>query len=173
MQRRVPILKTILMSAATAVLAAGASAAADPEVASRHEQWTVYTQDLEGDRVCFAATPPSDAAPASASHGDVSFIVATWASGAAREQPMLSVGYALRLGASTSARVGSDRFRMFTDGSDAFVEEDGDETRLVSAMRRGYSMRLETMSAEGTQTTYEFSLSGVTAALRAVSDACG
>jgi invasion protein IalB len=39
-------------------------------------------------------------------------------------------------------------------------------------MKRGYTMRLETVSSEGTQTTYEFSLRGVTAALDAVATAC-
>jgi invasion protein IalB len=155
-----------------AVLAASA-AAADPQVVARHDAWTVYRLDLEGDLVCYASTPPEDAAPLNAEHGEVAFIVATWKSGAAREQPMLSVGYALRTGAPTSARVGSDRYRMFTDGTEAFIEADADQPRLVNAMKRGYTMRLETVSAEGTQTTYEFSLRGVTAALRAVSDACG
>ena len=62
---------------------------------------------------------------------------------------------------------------MFTDGTEAFIEDDADQPRLVNAMKRGSTMRLETMSAEGTQTTYEFSLAGITAALRAAADACG
>ncbi len=151
---------------------AATSAAAQPQLQSRHDRWAVYTVQLEGDFVCYASTPPEDAAPLSTDHGDVAFMVATWRSGAAREQPMLSVGYPLRLGAPTSARIGSDRFRMFTDGTEAFVESDQDEPRLVRAMERGYSMRVETVSNDGTQTTYEFSLQGVTAALRAVQEAC-
>jgi hypothetical protein len=152
---------------------AAASASAAPQLRSSHDRWSVYTVEVEGDFVCYASTPPEDAAPLSTDHGDVAFMVATWRSGAAREQPMLSVGYPLRLGAPSSARVGTDRFRMFTDGSEAFVESDEDESRLVRAMERGYSMRVETVSQDGTQTTYEFSLRGVTAALRAVQEACG
>ncbi len=154
-------------------LALSGAAAADPELVERHDNWAVYTLDLDGDVICYASTPPEDSAPLNADHGEVAFLVATWKSGAAQEQPMLSVGYPLRLGAPTSARVGSDRYRMFTDGTEAFVEADSDQPRLIQAMKRGYSMRLETVSAEGTQTTYEFSLDGVTAALRAAADACG
>lgn len=144
----------------------------DPTLRSRHERWEVYVQELDGDRLCYAITEPSDSAPSNVEHGNVGFLVASWRSGAATEQPMLSVGYPLRLGAPTSARVGSDRFKMFTDGADAFIEADADEPRLVRAMKRGYTLRLETVSQRGTQTTYEFSLRGVTAALRAVDDAC-
>jgi len=156
-----------------AVIATSASAVDDdPSLLSRHDSWEVYTQELDGDRLCYAITEPTDAAPSNVEHGNVGFLVATWRSGAATEQPMLSVGYPLRLGAPTSARVGSDRFQMFTDGADAFVDADADEPRLVRAMKRGYTLRLETVSQRGTQTTYEFSLRGVTAALRAVSNAC-
>jgi invasion protein IalB len=160
------------LALAVAATAAGAAAAQTPDLVSRHERWTVYTLAQEGDVVCYASTPPEDSAPLNADHGEVAFIVATWKSGAAREQPMLSVGYALRGGAPTSARVGSDRYPMFTDGTEAFVQADEDQPRLVRAMKRGYTMRLETVSAEGTQTTYEFSLRGVTAALDAVAGAC-
>ena len=138
-----------MLGLAGALSVTASAAADDPQLQSRHEKWTVYSQQLDGDRVCFAASAPDDAAPLNADPGEVSFIVATWASGAAREQPMLSVGYPLRLGAPSSARVGSDRFRMFTDGESAFIEDDADEPRLVRAMERGYTMRLETVSAEG------------------------
>lgn len=171
-----PTLRSVVpMSAAVlaAGLAASAAAAAEPVLLSTHSDWKVYTQELEGDLVCYASTPPEDAAPQNQDHGQVAFLVATWKSGAANEQPMLSVGYQLRESAPTSARVGADRFSMFTDGTEAFVYADEDQPRLVNAMKRGSTMRLETVSAEGTQTTYEFSLSGVTAALRAAADACG
>lgn len=162
-----------LSAALAAGMLASTAAGAEPAQLSQHDRWTVYTLELNGDLVCYASTPPEDSAPLNADHGEVAFLIATWKSGAAAEQPMLSVGYPLRLGAPTSARVGSDRYRMFTDGTEAFVEEDADQPRLVQSMRRGSSMRLETVSAEGTQTTYEFSLDGVTAALRAAADACG
>ena len=146
--------------------------AAGPELRSTHNDWAVYVRDLGEDLVCYAASAPVDAAPLSGDHDDVLFMVATWKSGASTDQPMLSTGYSLRLGAPSSARVGSDRFRMFTDGAFAFIEEDEDQPRLVRAMKRGSSMRLETVTAEGTQTTYEFSLSGVTAAIDAANVAC-
>jgi hypothetical protein len=162
----------IAIPCALAALAASSAGAASPQPKSRFEKWTVYTVDSDGDRICYAATPPDDAAPLNTKHGEVDFMIATWKSGSAREQPMLTVGYPLKLGAPTSAKIGSDRFRMFTDGSQAFIAADEDEPKLIKAMQRGYSMRIETVSEDGTATAYEFPLAGVTAALKAVSDAC-
>ena len=39
-------------------------------------------------------------------------------------------------------------------------------------MRRGATMRIEAVSARGTNTAYTFSLSGVTAALRQAGELC-
>jgi hypothetical protein len=102
----------------------------------------------------------------------VYFFVSTWASGAAREQPSFLVGYELRADNPPRASVGSDRIGMYVSEREGFVEEPRDEARLVDAMRRGATMRVEAVSARGTNTAYTFSLSGVTAALRQASELC-
>lgn len=154
-------------------LATAAPAAADrPRLEVKHADWSVYVRDLGGDRVCYALSDAVDATPLQVDHGRVVFMLATWRSGAARQQPSLQTGYQLRVGAPTRARVGSSRFKMFADGEDAFIEQAEDEQRLVAAMRRGFTMFVETVSDRGTATSYEFSLKGVTAALRAVDEAC-
>ncbi|HAQ36203.1 MAG TPA: hypothetical protein DCQ53_12705, partial [Alphaproteobacteria bacterium] len=70
------------------------------------------------------------------------------------------------------ARIGSDRFDMFVADRDGFVEETEDERRLVRAMKAGAVMRVEATSQRGTATAYEFSLSGITAALNRVEELC-
>lgn len=162
----------VCAAAAGAALALGAPASAEPTFQSRHQDWTVWREGAGRSRVCFALSEPKDSNPKSVDHGSVGFLVATWANGSAREQPNLAVGYDLRPGAPTRAVVGRRTVRMFVDGREAFVEADGDERTLVGAMRRGQVMTVRTVSARGTQTSYEFSLLGVTAALRAVERAC-
>ncbi|MGD2133413.1 MAG: hypothetical protein PVI23_11510 [Maricaulaceae bacterium] len=170
---RASLLSSSLVLSLLASAAAQAQTAGEEVLVSSHQDWAVYTRDLGEDFVCYAATEPVDAAPRSGDHEDVAFLVATWRSGASVEQPMMSAGYQLRLGAPMSVRVGSDRFPMFADEYGyIYVREDDDQARLVRAMKRGYSLRLETVTFEGTQTTYEFSLRGVTAAIDAANAAC-
>ena len=88
------------------------------------------------------------------------------------EQPNLLVGYDLRPTSPPEVRVGSDRFDMFTDGQEGFLDDLEEESDLVRAMKRGSSMRVTATTASGVATSYEFSLSGVTAALQRVEALC-
>lgn len=161
----------VATAAVLGTVAFGSSGAEAAQRLSRHTDWSVYVMTGDQGRVCYAMTEPLDKAPNNLDHGEVALLVATWASGQAREQVMFHVGYPMRLSGPTRARVGSDRFKMFADGQDAFVV-DADERPLVRAMKAGATMRVEAFSQRDNATAYEFSLKGVTAALRAVDQAC-
>lgn len=158
-----------------AAFTAPATAQSGPEPAFQgaHTDWRVFTRGEGSSKICYALSQPVEALPASVDHGDVFFLVSSWADGAAREQPSFIAGYALKPQTPPRTRVGSDRFTMFVSEQEGFIEQPGDEDRLVRAMRRGASMRVEAMSLRGTATVYEFSLSGVSAALDSVQALCG
>lgn len=147
--------------------------AQEPVYQGTHRDWRVFTRGEGEARMCYALTRPTDERPESADHGDVFFLVTSFASGVAEEQPNFVAGYPLMPDRAPVARVGSNRFEMFVSDQEGFVEDLDDESRLVSAMRRGSTMRIEAMSTRGTATAYTFSLSGVTAALRQVEQLCG
>lgn len=134
--------------------------------------WHVFTVDTGEGLVCYALTQPTDMAPQNVDHGQVFFMVSSWANGQASEQPRFIAGYSLSPDNPPLARVGSDRFSMFAADRDGFIEETEDERRLVRAMEAGALMRVEAISTRGTATAYEFSLSGITAALRRVDELC-
>lgn len=158
--------------AAALVLASAPVAAQAPDFRGQHNDWRVFTRGSGGERVCYAITRPRDSRPGDVNHGEVYFFVASWANGSAREQPSFMAGYDLRPDNPPRAIVGNDRVTFFVSEREGFVEERRDETRLVDAMRRGATMRVEAVSARGTNTAYIFSLSGVTAALRQVGELC-
>lgn len=162
------------LTTALAVLLVGTSAAAaqQPEQIATYRDWIVYAVSVGGDRICYAVSEPTEKDPASVNHGDVFFSVSTWKSGAASEQPSFMSGYPLRSTSAPLVRIGSDRWKMFAEGDEGFVEADGDEGRLVSAMRRGSEMRLSAMSDRGTQTEYTFSLLGISNALDRAKSEC-
>lgn len=160
------------VSCAAAALIAVSVAHAAPEQVATYKDWFVYTNGAGADKVCYAVSTPKDRSPARANHGDVYVMIATWANGAASEQPSFMAGYALRDGPSPEVRIGSSRFEMFSSGNEGFVEQNADEQRLVAAMRRGSDMRLSAMSDRGTATDYTFSLLGVSNALDRAAKAC-
>jgi len=148
------------------------SNAQTPEAIATYRDWSVFVKDIAGDKICFAATEAKNKQPTNVSHGDVFFLVASWKSGAATNQPSLMTGYNLKESPEPSLRIGADRWEMYTSENEAFIESDSDERRLVSAMRRGADMRVSAVSTRGTATSYTISLRGISAALDRVKTAC-
>jgi hypothetical protein len=109
--------------------------------------------------VCFAAVEAFDMAPKAADHGEVTFYVAAFKSGAATSQPSLRVGYTLRADLAPQAIVGRDRFPMYAAGQEAFFPDDR-EKPLIEALKKGQELRVEAASVKDARTAYHFSLKG-------------
>ena len=163
----------MLRIAATASLLLATPALAAPKSEGTFNDWTVYTTTDGSERICYALSEAKSKVPGNVTHGDVYFMVANWKSGAASEQPSLITGYPLKPSSPPRARVGSTRITMYTSDNEAFVEAGSDEKQLVRQMRKGSTMQINAVSQRGTATSYEFSLKGVTAALRKAKSLCG
>jgi invasion protein IalB len=141
------------------MLAVAPVASAQSKAIGRYNDWRVYTEGSGRDMVCFAAVDASDKAPKSVDHGEVTFYVASWKSGAASAQPSLRVGYTLRTDIQPTAIVGREKFAMYASGAEAFLE-DKREKPLVEAMKKGQELRIEAASVKDARTAYYFSLKG-------------
>lgn len=149
-----------------------AQAQTAPKLEATFSDWDVHTHGSGKNRVCYALSKPTSMAPTNVNHGDVFFLVSSWDAGKPREQPSLRTGYALKVRTPPRARIGSTKINMFVAGEEAFVEDDGEENTLVKKMRAGSNLRVEATSGRGTSTSYEFSLKGVTAAIRKANALC-
>lgn len=170
-------MKRALLSLAVAVatlpaLSAVPAQANTPKVEGRHADWTVYSRGAGGARTCYAVSKATTLSPANVNHGDIYFLVSNWANGDATEQPSLMTGFPLKPARSPKARVGSTAVTMYGAGNEAFIAETAEERRLVAKMRAGANMTVEAVSARGTEVSYNFSLKGVTAALRQAKAIC-
>ncbi len=148
------------------------SASAEPQALATFKSWSVFVHDTATDRICFAAAEASDKSPKTVNHGDIFFLVATWKSGAATNQPSFRVGYNLQTAPAPTIRIGSEKWDMYVSDNEAFVESAAAEQSLINAMRKGADMKIGAMSNRGTATSYVVSLSGISAALDRAKDAC-
>jgi hypothetical protein len=165
-------MKKLLLITAAAVMALPMAAFAEPKLEGTFSDWTVYSRAEAGDKICYAITLPTVKAPKSVNHGDIYFMVSSWRSGAAKEQPSFLAGYPLKKNRAPKAKVGSAKYDMYAVENEAFIESGSDERSLVKKMRTGATMRVEAVSARGTNVSYEFSLKGITAALKKTKTAC-
>ncbi|MET0545450.1 MAG: invasion associated locus B family protein [Caulobacterales bacterium] len=139
--------------------------------------WETLARDGPGGKICFAVAEPKEKFPASYAHGAVFFMISSWKTGGPRMQPSLSVSYALNTqippaGLVESSRGRSPQVRFYIDGTDAFIARPDQEIQLVNAMRSGRSLRIDATSADNVRTSYEFSLSGFSAAWDAAARLC-
>ena len=160
---------SIITLAFTAMATASASAA--PTAIGRYKDWTVFTETVNGETLCYAATEATDKAPKASDHGDVWFFVSNWRSGKARSQPSLKVGYELRADLPARASIGRSGWTLYGVGREAFAQ-DRDDSRIVSALRSGSELRVEAVSSRDTKVSYHFSLSGSAAAIDKASSLC-
>jgi len=157
----------------TLIMSAPALAfAAEPKLEGKYTDWEVYTRHTGGDKICYVLSKPKIQSPRSVRHGDIYFMISNWKSGAAKEQPSFLAGYSLKTNRTPKTRVGKAKFDMYAHENEAFIENGSDERNLVSKMRAGSTMRVEAVSKRGTNVSYEFSLKGVTAALKKARSVC-
>lgn len=160
-----------LLAFVIASLALAPAAHAERVALGQFKDWVVFTDTVDGQDLCYAATEATSKAPSKANHGAVWYYVTTWKSGAATAQPSIRVGYTFKSGSSPKAKVGRSSWTLFTSGGEAFAD-DSDDKAIVEALRKGAGLTVEGTSARGTNVTYKFSLSGSATAIDKSIEAC-
>ena len=69
---------------AAALFAIETATAQEPQAVATYNDWSVFVREVDGDKICFAASEATEKSPKSVNHGDIFFLVATWKSGAAK-----------------------------------------------------------------------------------------
>jgi hypothetical protein len=114
--------------------------------------------------------------PENVQRGDVFFLISSWPATKTANQPSIVPGYPYAANSKAKVQVGSDTFDFFTMNEagtgGAWMADVAEEKKLIAAMRRGTSMIVTGTSARGTLTTDDYSLSGLSAALDKLGDAC-
>ena len=85
----------------------------------------------------------------------------------------LVAGYSYKKDSTVHARIGGQKFTLFTDGDTAWNRSPKEDKSLVAAMRRGNSMVVTGVPKKGKQTTDTYSLKGFSKAYDAIGKACG
>jgi len=143
------------------------TAHAAARMVSRTGDWGVYSFKRDGKLVCYALSIPKQSRPSDVDHGKNYFLIAPAANGGGNE-PEAVLGYKVQAGSLVHVSVGEKKFEMFVKDNTAWVAEAAREPEFINALRSGNNMTLQATSARGTRTSYDYSLSGVTAALERV-----
>lgn len=135
--------------------------------------WEAHTYQGEQGKVCYVLSRPKQMLPTNREHGDVYFFVTDRPAEGVTNEASVLVGYTFADGSTVTVDVDGTKFTMFTKADGAWMEDPADEQKLVDAMRAGRDMTVSGRSSRGTNTTYKFSLSGVTASTDRINRECG
>ena len=157
------------------VIAAPAGALQYGKKVETFKSWEVLKHGNGSKAVCYVSSQPVKTRPTRVRgrkvvRGDIFFYVAKWADDPKAYEVSVRIGYPYKDKSTATVKIGDARFKLITKGEEAFL--DGNENKIVEAMRSGRTMVVTGTSSRGTRTTDEYSLLGVTAALQKLDEEC-
>ena len=163
--------RKIATAIAFVLATASMAAAQSPTRIQQFNAWGAYSYNAGGGKVCYVLSVPKEKSPAGVDHGDIFFLVSQRPGQNISYEPQAMMGYPLQENSKVNVVIDGRTFVMFTKGNSAWVENAAEEPALVAAMKNGKAMAVNAKSRKGTATSYSYSLSGISAALKQI-EAC-
>ncbi|WP_394691472.1 invasion associated locus B family protein [Hoeflea sp.] len=142
--------------------------AQSPNRIEQFDAWGAYSYDSAGGKVCYVLSVPISSAPTNVNHGDIFFLISQRPGQNVSYEPQAMMGYPLKEASKINVNVDGRNFVLFSRGNSGWVENAAEEPQLVAAMKAGSDMTVKAVSRRGTDTSYSYSLRGVTAALNKI-----
>ncbi len=139
-----------------------------PTRIQQFQAWGAYSYKSGASTVCYVLSVPTEKKPAGIDHGDNFFIVSQRPGQNISYEPQAMMGYTVKENSKIDVVIDNKTFVMFTKDKAGWVENAAQEPALVAAMKGGHSMTVNATSRKGTATSYSYSLSGISAALKQV-----
>ncbi|KGD87497.1 invasion associated locus B family protein [Rhizobium sp. YS-1r] len=160
--------RIIVTALALTLASAGIASAQTPTRIQQFKAWGAYSYKSGSSTVCYVLSVPTTKEPAAVDHGDIFFIVSQRPGQNISYEPQAMMGYPLQANSKVNVTIDGKNFVMFTKDKAAWVENAAEEPALVAAMKTGQNMSVSAVSGRGTKTSYAYSLSGISAALKQI-----
>ena len=169
---RVQQLRILLVAAVALALGTTGAAAQTPTLLGQDKDWGAYTAEVDGGTTCYVLSRPKDQSPKNVRRDPVYFFVTARPKDNIRNQISVITGYPYKNDSRATIEIGSAKFTLFTRDDKAWIEDVSEQDKLVEAMKGGATMIVRGTSQRGTNTTDQYSLAGVSAALERMAKAC-
>lgn len=137
------------------------------------KDWSAHAEGKAKSRTCWIYSEPVKDEGKYSKRGRIYMLVTHRPGEKTANQVQFTAGYTFKKGSSVRVAIGAKKFELFTNGDTAWARSTKDDTSLVAAMRGGARMIVTGQSSRGTKTKDTYSLSGITAAHKAIGKACG
>ena len=138
--------------------------------------WSAFSSGSGASLTCYALSKPRASQPKGAKRSAIYLMVSDWPARKVKAEPQIVYGYQAKEGGAAGLGVGPDKFAFFIRNSgkegSAWLQQLGDNVRLVNALQGGVSAVASGVSTKGTKTSDTYSLSGFNDAMAKVHAAC-
>ncbi|HEY6255838.1 MAG TPA: invasion associated locus B family protein [Xanthobacteraceae bacterium] len=146
-----------------------------PTLLGQYGDWGAYTATMrDGRKVCFSIAKPKSAQtnPAGRKRDPAYAFVADRPAENVRNEVSVIIGYPFKASTDAAAEIGSDKFAMYTLNDGAWIKNVAEEARMVDAMRKGSDLTVKGVSRQGTESTDQYSLKGLSQAVDRAAQEC-
>lgn len=172
-------LRTIGFAVALTGFAAGGALAQSQSTnrVAAETDWSVFVEDNPTE--CWGVSTPKemvnsrDGRVVAVNRGQTLLMVFYRPSAGAKGQVAFTGGYPFASGSTVNMDISGTTFELFTEGEWAWPATAEDDTKIITAMKRGADAVMTGRSGRGTQTKDTFSLLGFTAAVEDAAKRCG
>ena len=130
--------------------------------------WSAYSASEGAGPVCFALSQPTEVMPRPDGFTAAYLYLTNRPAEGVRNEFNVVAGFAFAPGQSATATVGGQSFELFTENDAAWLLDPSLSDSLASAIRAGSTLTVDGVSQGGIRVQQVYSLSGATAASRAI-----
>lgn len=154
------------------VTSVSSSALAQRKTIGTFTDWTAFTDGSGDKQICYVGSVPKKAEGKYTRRGDTYTLISHRPGERVFGEVSVEAGYTYKPDSEVTVDVDGKKFKLFTKGGNAWATDAEADKALVAAMKAGRRMIIKGTSSRGTLTTDTYSLSGLTAAYRAIDKAC-
>lgn len=166
--RALPIIAMLLIP-----VWSSAAMAQSVKLLGEFRDWTAYTATESTGPVCFALSKPTEVSPSPDEFTEAWLYLTNRPSESVRNELNLVAGFMFAPDTPATATISGQTFELFTDKDAAWLLDPNQNDSLAGALRAGSSVVIEGTSDKGIRIVETFSLSGATAASRAIEGCTG
>jgi hypothetical protein len=165
-------IRTPLALAVSLILLAGPVFAQSVRLIGDFRDWSAYSATENGGNICFAMSKPVDVTPTPDGYTQGYLYLTHRPTESVDNELNLVAGFTFAADETATLSVGGRSYDLFTENDAAWLLDPSQTENLAGVLRAGTTAVVEGTSDKGIKVTETFSLSGATAASRAIDGQC-
>lgn len=165
-------LKISLIIAILFSLATGSVQAQSVRLLGDYKDWSAYATSQGANKLCFTLSKPKDISPKPDDYTQAYLYITHRPNDNIRNEINIVAGFEFAKNSNATIKIGGQLYELFISGDSAWLDDTSKTDELVGQMRAGSTLSISGLTASGVKVTQVYSLSGVTAASRAINREC-